>query len=167
MKYFITGCAGFIGNNLTDRLQADGHTVTGYDNFSAGKNEFTTPAPKSPGFRVVSDDTLDLLAVTQAMCCTDYVIHLAANADVHLGSGHPKRVLEQNAIATYNVLETRRTNGVRRIAFSSMGSLYGKAKVIPTPEDAPFPVQISLYGASKLASAGLIQADCESNDFQG
>jgi len=138
--------AGFMGSNLTDRLLADGHTVTGYDNFSTGKNEFTTPALKSPDMPLVSDDTLDLLAITQAMRCTDYVILLAANADVRLGTGHPKRDLEQNASATYNVLETRRTDGIRRIAFSSTGSVYGEASIIPTLEDAPFPVQTSLYG---------------------
>jgi len=54
-----------------------------------------------------------------------------------------------------------RANGVKRIAFSSTGSIYGEPTVFPTPEDAPFPVQTSLYGASKLACEGLIQAYCE------
>ena len=59
-----------------------------------------------------------------------------------------------------------RSNGVRRMAFSSTGSIYGEAPVVPTPEDAPFPVQTSLYGASKLAGEGLIQAYCEGFGFQ-
>jgi UDP-glucose 4-epimerase len=75
--------------------------------------------------------------------------------------------LEQNTFATFNVLEAMCANGVRRIAFSSTGSIYGEARVVPTPEDAPFPVQTSLYGASKLAGEGLIQAYCEGFDFQG
>jgi hypothetical protein len=57
--------------------------------------------------------------------------------------------------------------GIKRIAFSSTGSTYGEAKVIPTPEDAPFPVQTSLYGASKVAGEGLISAYCEGFGFEG
>jgi len=94
------------------------------------------------------------------------VFHLAANADVRFGTDHPRKDLEQNTVATFNVLEAMRANGVRRIAFSSTGSIYGEAPVIPTPEDAPFPVQTSLYGASKLAGEGLIQAYCEGFGMQ-
>jgi len=65
------------------------------------------------------------------------------------------------------VLEAMRANGVRRIAFSSTGSVYGEAKTFPTPEDAPFPIQTSLYAASKLAGESLIQAYCEGFGFQG
>ena len=96
----------------------------------------------------------------------DIVFHLAANADVRFGTEHPRKDLEQNTIATFNVLEAMRANGVRRIAFASTGSIYGEATVIPTPESAPFPVQTSLYGASKLAGEGLIQAYCEGFGFQ-
>src|SRR6185312_12072112 len=84
--------------------------------------------------------------------------HLAANADVRFGTQHPRRDLEQNTIATYNVLESMRQAGISKIAFSSTGSIYGEPEVHPTPETAPFPVQTSLYGASKLAGEGLIQA---------
>ena len=91
---------------------------------------------------------------------------LAANADVRFGTEHPRRDLEQNTIATYNVLEAMRRNGVRKIAFASTGSVYGEAEEIPTPENAPFPIQTSLYGASKLACEGLIAAYCEGFNFQ-
>ena len=84
----------------------------------------------------------------------DFVFHLAANADVRFGTEHPERDLEQNTIATFNVLEAMRANGIKRIAFSSTGSIYGEPDIFPTPEDAPFPVQTSLYGASKLAGEG-------------
>jgi UDP-glucose 4-epimerase len=60
-----------------------------------------------------------------------------------------------------------RANGVRRIVFSSTGSIYGEPAVFPTPEDAPFPMQTSLYGAAKLAGEALIQAYCEGFGFQG
>jgi len=167
MKYFVTGCAGFIGSNLVDRLLIDHHTVVGYDNFSTGQEAFVSDAVKCPEFTLVPGDVLDLPALVKAMHTADFVFHLAANADVRFGTEHPRRDLEQNTIATFNVLEAMRTNGIRRIAFSSTGSVYGEAGVFPTPESAPFPIQTSLYGASKLAGEGLIQAYCEGYDFQG
>ena len=167
MNFFITGCAGFIGSNLVDCLLADGHTVTGYDNFSTGRERFLTTALQSPGFTLVRGDTLDLPALKKASEGAAFVFHLAANADVRFGTEHPRKDLEQNTIATFNVLEAMRANDIKRIAFSSTGSIYGEAKVFPTPEDAPFPLQTSLYGASKLAGEGLIQAYCEGYGFQG
>jgi UDP-glucose 4-epimerase len=167
MHAFVTGGAGFIGSTLVDRLLADGHQVVAFDNFSTGQEHFLEDAASKPGFRLVRGDTLDPSALAEAMHGADTVFHLAANADVRFGTEHPSRDLEQNTIATFNVLEAMRRNGVRRIAFSSTGSIYGEAAVIPTPEDAPFPVQTSLYGASKLAGEGLIQAYCEGFGFQG
>ena len=167
MHFFVTGAAGFIGSNLVDRLLQDGHFVIGYDNFSTGQEHFLEHAQASPNFTLVRGDTLDLPALTAAMRDAEFVFHLAANADVRFGTQHPRKDLEQNTIATYNVLEAMRVNGIRRVAFSSTGSVYGEAQVIPTPEDAPFPIQTSLYGASKLAGEGLIQAYCEGYGFQG
>jgi len=167
MKAFVTGAAGFIGSNLADRLLAGGHEVVGYDNFATGQRRFLDEASKSAGFRLVEGDTVDLPQLTAAMAGCDTIFHLAANADVRFGLQHPRRDLEQNTIATFNVLEAMRQNGVKRIAFSSTGSIYGEPEVIPTPETAPFPIQTSLYGASKLAGEGLIQAYCEGYGFEG
>ncbi len=164
--YIVTGCAGFIGSNLTDRLLAMGHAVTGIDNFSTGQRRFLDGALAQPRFRLVQADVLDLGNLKQAFAGGTDVVHLAANADVRFGTDHPRRDLEQNTIATYNVLEAMRANGIKRIAFSSTGSVYGEAKVIPTPEDAPFPVQTSLYAASKLAGEGMIAAYCEGFGMQ-
>ncbi len=166
MRYLITGAAGFIGSSLTDRLLADGHEVVGYDNFSTGQERFLAGALADPRFRLVRGDLLDRPALDAAVAGCDAVMHLAANADVRFGTDHPRRDLEQNTIATWNVLEAMRAGGVRKIAFSSTGSVYGEATVIPTPEDGPFPVQTSLYGASKLAGEGLIAAYCEGFGFQ-
>jgi UDP-glucose 4-epimerase len=166
VHFFVTGAAGFIGSNLVDRLLQLGHTVVAYDNFSTGQERFLQPAAASPRFRLVRGDTLDLSALTQAMRGAEFVFHLAANADVRFGLDHPRKDLEQNTLATFNVLEAMRAAGVRRLAFSSTGSIYGEPQVHPTPEDAPFPVQTSLYGASKLAGEGLIQAYCEGYGFQ-
>jgi len=167
MRYFVTGCAGFIGSHLTDRLLNAGHEVTGYDNFSTGLIEFLQEANKSSHFTLIKADLLECDKLNNAMQGVDFVFHLAANADVRFGTNHPHKDLEQNAITTFNVLEAMRINGVKRIAFASTGSIYGEATVIPTPEHSPFPVQTSLYGASKLAAEGLIQAYCEGFDFQG
>jgi UDP-glucose 4-epimerase len=166
LTYFVTGCAGFIGSTLVDRLLEAGHEVVGYDDFSTGQSEFVAAAERSPRFSLVRGDTLDETALTRAMRGADFVFHLAANADVRHGTEHPRRDLEQNTIATYNVLEAMRANGIRRMAFSSTGSIYGEPEVFPTPETAPFPVQTSLYGASKLAAEGLIAAYCEGFGMQ-
>jgi len=166
MNYFVTGGAGFIGSNLTDCLLQNRHVVTVFDNFSTGQERFLEKAQIFPKFTLVRGDLLDLDLLTRAMCGADFVFHLAANADLRFGLDHPRKDLEQNTIATYNVLEAMRANGIKRIAFSSTGSVYGEAAVIPTPEDAPFPVQTSLYGASKLAGEGLIAAYCEGFGFQ-
>jgi len=166
LRYLVTGCAGFIGSNLTDRLLQAGHEVVGYDNFSTGMLRFLDKAQRDKNFTLIKHDLLDKEALTKALSGVDMVFHLAANADVRFGTDHPNRDLEQNTICTFNVLEAMRANKVSRIAFASTGSIYGEAKVIPTPEDAPFPIQTSLYGSSKLAAEGLIQAYCEGFDFQ-
>jgi UDP-glucose 4-epimerase len=167
MRAFVTGGAGFIGSSLVDRLLASGHHVTGYDNFSTGQRRFLAQALEHPSFRLITGDTLDLAGLTAAMDGADVVFHFAANADVRFGTEHPSKDLHQNTIATFTVLEAMRATGVKRIAFSSTGSVYGEAPVIPTPEDAPFPVQTSLYGASKLAGEALIQAYAEGFGFEG
>ena len=167
MKIFVTGAAGFIGSNLVDRLLDEGNEVTGFDNFSTGQVQFIEAARQSKKFNLVEEDTQNRSALVQAMKGADLVFHLAANADVRFGTTHPEKDLEQNTLATFNVLEAMRANHIKRIAFSSTGSVYGEPSVFPTPEDAPFPVQTSLYGASKLACEGLIQAYCEGFGFQG
>jgi UDP-glucose 4-epimerase len=167
MHVFVTGAAGFVGSHLVDRMLADGRSVTGYDNFSTGRAEFLTGASTHPKFTLVTGDLLDTDRLNEAMRGADLVLHMAANADVRFGLEHPRRDLEQNTIATYNVLEAMRAYGVKTIAFASTGSVYGEAAVIPTPEDAPFPVQTSLYGASKLAGEGLIAAYAEGYGMRG
>jgi UDP-glucose 4-epimerase len=162
----VTGAAGFIGSSLVDRLLGMGVPVVGIDNFSTGQRRFLTSAMTHPAFRLVEADLLDVPTLNAALKGAEFVFHLAANADVRFGLEHPGRDLQQNTIATFNVLEAMRANGVGRIAFSSTGSVYGEAAVIPTPEDCPFPVQTSLYAASKLAGEGMISAYCEGYGFQ-
>jgi UDP-glucose 4-epimerase len=158
VRVFVTGGSGFIGSNLVDSLLAAGHGVTVYDNLSTGRRRFLEDAESHPSFKFVHADLLDVDALNANVVDHDAVIHLAANADVRFGWNHPTRDHEQNVVATLNVLEAMRLHGVRRILFSSTGSVYGECDVVPTPEDAPFPLQTSLYGASKSAAEGFIEA---------
>jgi UDP-glucose 4-epimerase len=167
LRIFVTGAAGFIGSNMVDRLLAAGHTVVGFDNFSTGQRRFLENALAHPQFNLVQGDLLERNALSKAMAGADLVIHFAANADVRFGTDHPRRDLDQNTVATWNVLEAMREQGCKRIVFSSTGSIYGEPEIFPTPETCAFPVQTSLYGASKLAAEGLIQAYCEGYGIQG
>ena len=166
MKFFVSGGAGFIGSTLVDHLLARNHLVVVYDNFSTGFHEFLTHARTTPGFTLIHGDLLDTDTLYEAMKGCDHVFHLAANADVRFGTDHPDKDLNQNTIATFHILEAMRRNGIQRITFSSTGSVYGEAIIIPTPENAPFPIQTSFYGASKLACEGLIEAYCEGFGMQ-
>jgi UDP-glucose 4-epimerase len=157
-RYFVTGGAGFIGSNMVDRLLSLGHAVTAYDDLSTGQIRFLDEARKSPNFQFVQADLLDTAALRAAIKGHDAVFHLAANADVRFGLDHPDKDLCQNTVGTFHVLEAMRLADIKTIAFSSTGSVYGEPSVIPTPEECPFPVQTSLYAASKLAGEGLISA---------
>ena len=163
---FVTGCSGFIASNLVDYLLSKGFLVIGYDNLSSGQMSFLENAKKNQNFKFINSDILNLSDLTNAMKGADFVFHLAANADVRFGTNKPDRDLNQNTIGTFNVLEAMRSNGITKIAFSSTGSVYGEAEIIPTPENAPFPIQTSLYGASKLAGEGLLNAYSYGFDFQ-
>lgn len=161
MRVLVTGAAGFIGSHMVDRLLSDGHSVAGLDNMSTGQNRFLENALAHSRFVFHRADLLDRKNLAEAIKGAELVIHFAANADVRFGTEHPRKDLDQNTVATWNVLEAMREQGCKRIVFSSTGSVYGEPGIFPTPETCPFPVQTSLYGASKLAAESLIQAYCE------
>jgi UDP-glucose 4-epimerase len=163
----ITGGAGFIGSHLADRLRADGVEVAIVDDFRTGRREFIEHLLADSGVTLCEGDVLDQSLLERAFEGCDWVFHLQANADVRHGLEHPRKDLEQNTIATANVLEAMRAAGVSKIAFSSTGSVYGEPDVFPTPEDAPFPLQTSLYAASKLAGEGMIGAYAHGFGFTG
>jgi|SoiMethySBSTD1v2_1073268.scaffolds.fasta_scaffold331211_2 UDP-glucose 4-epimerase len=150
-RVLVTGGAGFVGSTVADRLLAQGAEVTILDNFSTGWRQFL-PARA----RLVEGDLLDPAAVRRALEGCEFVFHLAANADVKDNLLQPRKCIEQNVVATQNLLEGMRVAGVRELAFASTGAVYGEATVVPTPEHAPFPVQTSIYGTSKLAAEGLL-----------
>jgi UDP-glucose 4-epimerase len=166
LRVFVTGAAGFIGSNMVDRLLTVGHSVVGFDNFSTGDRRFLQNALANRNFTLHEADLLDRNRLTQAIKGSELTMHFAANADVRFGTEHPRKDLDQNTIATWNVLEAMREQGCKRIVFSSTGSIYGEPQIFPTPETCPFPIQTSLYGASKLGAEGLIQAYCEGFGMQ-
>ena len=157
----MTGAAGFIGSNLVDHLLAEGHNVVGVDNFSTGQAHFLDRAMLHTRFSMQRGDILDKAWLLSRMRDIELVFHFAANADVRFGADHPTKDFEQNAQGTANVLEAMRICGVPSIVFASTGSVYGEASIIPAPEDHPFPIQTSLYAASKLSAEGQIQAYAE------
>lgn len=167
MLFFVTGCAGFIASHLVDRLLMQGHEVIGYDNLSTGRLEFLQLAEQFSSFKFIQSDLLDTEALVESLPAQcDAVFHFAANADIRWGVHHTDKDLKQNTLATFNVLEVMRIKKIKYIIFASTGSIYGEATIIPTPEDAPFPIQTSLYAASKLAAEGLIQAYAEAFDIK-
>jgi UDP-glucose 4-epimerase len=149
----VTGGAGFVGSHVADAMLARGARVTVFDDFSTGFREFV---PRHERARLVEGDLLDSGKVRESMRGVDFVFHMAANADIKDNWREPRKCVDQNVVVTQNVLEAMREHGVRHVAFASTGSVYGDAPVIPTPEDAPFPVQTSIYAASKVAAVGLL-----------
>jgi UDP-glucose 4-epimerase len=166
MRCFVTGGAGFIGSHLVDRLLSDGNIVTVLDNLSAGKIEFIQPHLPQSNFKFIQADLLDINTVKSVIPGHDIVFHLAANPEARWGIKNTDLDLKQETIVTYNVLESMRINGIHKIVFSSSGTIYGETPPIPIPEDYGPSFPISLYGAGKLASEGLITAFCGTFNFQ-
>ncbi|MDM7912815.1 MAG: NAD-dependent epimerase/dehydratase family protein [Methanotrichaceae archaeon] len=161
----VTGGAGFIGSHLVDRLLLE-NKVTVLDNFSSGRREHIAHHLKNPSFELIEADIFDSVALEKALEGKDFVFHIAANPDVKLGAEDTRVHLDQNVLATYNLLEAMRKAGVRQIAFTSTSTVYGEADVVPTPEDYGPLKPISLYGASKLSCEALISSYCHTFEMQ-
>lgn len=133
---------------------------------STGRETFLDAARRSSKFSFHRIDLLDASRLPALFTDAEIVFHLAANADVRFGTDHPTKDFEQNVHVTLNVLEAARIAGVKKFVFSSTGSIYGEAPEVPTPEFTALPIQTSLYGASKMAAEGFIQAYCEGFGMQ-
>ena len=154
----VTGGAGFIGSHLVDALINQGKRVRVLDNFSSGREEFLSHHNKNKNLEIVRCDLLNPEGINKAMKGIKIVHHLAANPDIRLGTKVTDTDLKQGTMATYNILESMRINGVKNISFASSSAIYGEANEMPTPETYGPNIPISLYGASKIASESLITA---------
>lgn len=167
MNYLVTGCAGFIGSSLVDRLLLEGHKVVGIDNMSTGIAEFLKSANKNKNFKFIKADLISKNNWEIFLENIDAVYHMAANADIRGGLSDPRKDIENNTLATFNLLEAMRESGVKKIIFASSAAALGEPDIFPTPETCPIPDQTSLYGASKMACEGLISSYCEGYQFEG
>ncbi len=166
-RCFVTGGAGFIGSHLVDVLISNGNDVTVYDNLSVGRTEFIASHCGKTNFRLIQSDLLDLITLKKAIAGHDTVFHLAANPEARRGIQDTHLDLEQETLVTYNVLEAMRSQKVRRIVFASSGTVYGNTGDLIVPENYGPCLPISLYGAGKLASEGLVSAFCGTFKMQG
>ena len=167
MRYFVTGGAGFIGSNLVDKLlESPDNQVTVYDNLSSGFREFLSQHDNDPRFKFIEGELLDLEKVKESIIGSEFVFHIAANADIRVGTQKTDTDLKNGIRATYNVLESMRLAGIKKLAFSSSSTVYGEATVMPTPEHYGPLIPISLYGAAKLGAEAMITAFAVSFDMR-
>ena len=166
MRALVTGGAGFIGSHLIDELVDAGYEVKIIDNLSSGDLNLISHQPEAGNVEFVKGDLTVLDDVMQATKNIDCVFHMAANPDIRLGTQITDTDLKQGTIATYNILESMRVNGVKKIVFASSSVVYGEDAPMPTPESHGPCLPISLYGASKLGSEGLITSWVGTFDFQ-
>ena len=114
----------------------------------------------------IEGDITSIDDVLQATKEVDVVFHMAANPDIRLGTQVTDTDLKQGTIATYNILEAMRINNVNKIVFASSSVVYGEDAPMPTPESFGPCLPVSLYGASKVGSEGLITSWVGTFDFQ-
>ena len=159
-KYFITGGAGFIGSHLVDRLMAEGNQVTVYDNLVSGQRKWIEHHIGKSDFQFIQADLLDFETLKKSMKGHDIVWHLGANTDIPTGNKVTDLDLNNCTVATRNVLEAMKQNGMDKMLFASSACVYGDAPPVALAETFGPLLPINLYGAGKLASEGLISAYC-------
>jgi nucleoside-diphosphate-sugar epimerase len=160
VKAFVTGCAGFIGSTLAERLLADGAEVVGIDALTdyyprPTKERNLSGLLTHPRFRFVESPIQHVDLQAELRGCT-HVFHLAAQAGVRKSWGRDFEIYSENNIeATQRLLEAAtRMPGLERLVYSSSSSVYGDRVPMPMREDA-LPEPVSPYGVSKLAAEQL------------
>jgi len=155
LKILVTGGAGFIGSNLVDRL-VESNQVVVVDNLQKGRLEWVNKKAKFIKADTRNFDQLNKIMRDEKI---EFVWHLAAHADIRYNVRDDTRmIIEQNYLATHNVLEAMRVNNIKKLAFASTSALYGDNDK-ENPEDSPL-FSISIYSATKIASEELIKAYC-------
>ncbi len=163
LKVLVTGCAGFVGSHLTERLLNDGFEVLGIDSFldyysEKIKEANLKNARKNPRFEFIKADILEL-ELKDVLEGVDCIFHQAAQAGVRSSWGDSFQIYtNSNILATQRLLEAcardRGERGIRRFVYASSSSVYGDTKSLPTCEHE-LPRPISPYGVSKLAGEHL------------
>ncbi|TMI32378.1 NAD-dependent epimerase/dehydratase family protein [Candidatus Bathyarchaeota archaeon] len=161
MNALVTGGCGFFGSHLTEALVRSGRNVTVLDNLSFGskRNLRALSRERSNGqLRLIVGDCTNPSDVKRALLDVDSVFHMAACPEVRDGLRDPATSFRVNVYGTHVLLEQMRKSSAARIVFPSTSSVYGEAKLMPTPEDYSPLQPISLYGATKLAAEALISS---------
>lgn len=166
-RYFIVGGAGFIGSHFTERLLADGHAVTIFDNFTSGTDGHIAHVRNNPDLQVVRADVHETERLIEAMRGHDTVIHLASNPDIAKAIADPDVDFREGTELTRNVVEAMRKTGTKAILYASGSGIYGDLGSMEVHEDHGPLVPISPYGASKLAGEALISAYAFMFDMRG
>jgi len=166
LRILVTGGAGFIGSHLVDVLMEKGNFVRVLDDLSAGSLENLRRWISHENFEFVRGDMRDPLSVREALDEIEVVFHLAANPEVRIGAQSPEILYESNVVITYNLLEEMRGANVRELVFTSSSTVYGDARILPTPEDYGPLEPISVYGAAKLAAEALISGYAHTFDMR-
>ena len=159
-KWFITGGAGFIGSHVVDLLVSYGFPVTVYDNLSLSTDKYIKKYADEGKIVFFKKDLLDLDSLTKAMAGHDIVWHLGANTDIPSGFTKHRIDLDNDVIATWNVLEAMVKNNIKEMLFASTGSVYGESIKGNFRESSGPLVPLSLYGAGKIASEAFIASYC-------
>lgn len=164
MKFAVTGGNGFIGSHLVRRLVKDNHDVTVLNQIKQiSKNRLESIHDRVD---TISLDFNNLETVKKELKKFDVIAHFAANASTQSGFDNTDIDIKQGILSTFNILEAMKINGIKKIIFPSAPAIYGIPIKIPTPEDAGMLLPVSLYGAAKLASEGMISAYCHLFDIQ-
>lgn len=125
----LSGAAGFIGSHLAERLLAEGHSVTGIDNFVTGSEANIAHLAREPRFSLLEQD----VALRVAAGPFDAVLHLASPASPKDYLEHPIETLDAGSAGTRNMLETARRDGARFL-LASTSECYGDPVVHPQKE---------------------------------
>ncbi|MEB3797997.1 MAG: NAD-dependent epimerase/dehydratase family protein [Caldisphaeraceae archaeon] len=158
MNIIVTGGAGFIGSHLSEYLVKKGHKVIAIDDLSSSTIDNIKDLLGLNSFSFIRADLSDPEVAGKYIKDVDVVYHLAANPEVRIGSQSPEELYRLNLYMTYNILEAMKNNNIKVLGFTSSSTVYGDAKVIPTPEDYGPLEPISIYGGTKLASEAMISA---------
>lgn len=172
MKHIlVTGCAGFIGMHVTEKLLNNGHSVIGIDNLNAYyniqlKKDRLSRLTKKSNFHYSDSDLLETKCLHEFLNKfeIDYVIHLAAQPGVRYSIDHPEACINNNIVAFTNVLELCRQRQVKHLVYASSSSVYGMNTQIPYSTDQNVDHPVSLYAASKKSNE--LMAHCYSHLFK-